>query len=43
MAKLCVEYEADMEASRRRPAGLLDALESSDRRYAEDEEALSGA
>ncbi|XP_062316136.1 regulator of telomere elongation helicase 1 [Osmerus eperlanus] len=42
MAKLCVEYEADMEAGRRRPAGLLDALESSDRRYAEDEEAPAG-
>uniref|UniRef100_A0A8C8JSW9 Regulator of telomere elongation helicase 1 n=1 Tax=Oncorhynchus tshawytscha TaxID=74940 RepID=A0A8C8JSW9_ONCTS len=42
MARLCIEYETEMEASRRRPAGLLDALEHSDSRYGDEDEALGG-
>lgn len=42
MARLCIEYETEMEGSRRRPAGLLDALEHSDRRHGEEDEALAG-
>ncbi|XP_052338849.1 regulator of telomere elongation helicase 1 isoform X1 [Oncorhynchus keta] len=42
MARLCIEYETEMEASRRRPAGLLDALEHSDSRYGDEVEALGG-
>uniref|UniRef100_A0A8C7U612 Regulator of telomere elongation helicase 1 n=1 Tax=Oncorhynchus mykiss TaxID=8022 RepID=A0A8C7U612_ONCMY len=42
MARLCIEYETEMEASRRRPAGLLDALEHSDCRYGDEDEALGG-
>ncbi|KAG7471984.1 hypothetical protein MATL_G00103730 [Megalops atlanticus] len=37
-ARLCIQYETHMEDSRRRPAGLLDALEDSDRRAGEGEE-----
>uniref|UniRef100_A0A4W5K906 Uncharacterized protein n=1 Tax=Hucho hucho TaxID=62062 RepID=A0A4W5K906_9TELE len=42
MARLCIEYETEMEASWRRPAGLLDALEHSDSRYGDEDEALGG-
>uniref|UniRef100_A0A6Q2X2B9 Regulator of telomere elongation helicase 1 n=1 Tax=Esox lucius TaxID=8010 RepID=A0A6Q2X2B9_ESOLU len=37
MASLCIEYETEMEAGRRRPVGLLDALEHSDHRHGEDQ------
>ncbi|MFT7804710.1 regulator of telomere elongation helicase 1 isoform X3 [Arapaima gigas] len=42
MTGLCLQYELQMEASRRRPVGLLDALENSDRRIVEEEEHLVG-
>ncbi|KAK6307946.1 hypothetical protein J4Q44_G00212170 [Coregonus suidteri] len=42
MARLCIEYETEMESSRRRPAGLLDALEHSDSRYGDEDEVLAG-
>ncbi|KAJ8390129.1 hypothetical protein AAFF_G00110030 [Aldrovandia affinis] len=38
MAKLCVQYETEMEDGRRKPEGLLAALEHSDRRTGEDKE-----
>ncbi|KAJ8016436.1 hypothetical protein DPEC_G00007190 [Dallia pectoralis] len=38
VASLCIEYETEMDASHRRPAGLLDALEHSDRRHEEGED-----
>lgn len=42
MARLCIEYETEMEASQRRPVNLLDALEHSDQRNGEEEDALVG-
>ncbi|XP_048873948.1 regulator of telomere elongation helicase 1 [Brienomyrus brachyistius] len=41
-ARLCVQYEAEMQAGRRRPVGLLDALDSNDRRAVGEEEHLVG-
>lgn len=41
MARLCIEYETDIQGSqRKRPAGLLDALEHSDQ--PNEEEAVVG-
>ncbi|KAL1021284.1 hypothetical protein UPYG_G00011180 [Umbra pygmaea] len=42
VASLCIEYETEMETSHRRPVGLLDALEHSDRRHGGESEALAG-
>ncbi|KAM6976999.1 regulator of telomere elongation helicase 1 [Aplochiton taeniatus] len=43
MARLCVEYETEMDVTKRRPAGLLDALEHSERQNDEEEDrALAG-
>ncbi|XP_078144359.1 regulator of telomere elongation helicase 1 isoform X1 [Centroberyx gerrardi] len=38
MARLCIEYEAEMQGSQKRPVGLLDALEHSDQHNGEDED-----
>uniref|UniRef100_A0A8C9VTT5 Regulator of telomere elongation helicase 1 n=1 Tax=Scleropages formosus TaxID=113540 RepID=A0A8C9VTT5_SCLFO len=42
MAGVCLQYELQMESGRRKPMGLLDALESSDSRIMEEEEHLVG-
>uniref|UniRef100_A0A3B3SL80 Regulator of telomere elongation helicase 1 n=1 Tax=Paramormyrops kingsleyae TaxID=1676925 RepID=A0A3B3SL80_9TELE len=40
-ARLCVQYEAQMQAGRRCPVGLLDALDNSDRRAVGEEDRFS--
>ncbi|XP_035238042.1 regulator of telomere elongation helicase 1 isoform X2 [Anguilla anguilla] len=40
-ARLCIQYEADMD-DRRKPTGLLDALEDSDRTRRDDRDHLPG-
>ncbi|XP_033941971.1 LOW QUALITY PROTEIN: regulator of telomere elongation helicase 1 [Pseudochaenichthys georgianus] len=42
MARICVEYECELQESQRRPANLLDALERGDHHSAEDEGAAVG-
>lgn len=36
MAKICIDYECDVQESQRKPANLLDALERGDRRREDD-------
>uniref|UniRef100_A0A8C5HBJ2 Regulator of telomere elongation helicase 1 n=1 Tax=Gouania willdenowi TaxID=441366 RepID=A0A8C5HBJ2_GOUWI len=43
MARICVEYECEMQESHRRPANLLDALEQGDHPRGEECEATAGA
>lgn len=42
MAKICVEYECEVQESQRRPANLLDALERGARRSGEEDGAAVG-
>ncbi|XP_070766663.1 regulator of telomere elongation helicase 1 [Enoplosus armatus] len=42
MARICIEYECEVQESQRRPANLLDALEQGDHGSAEDGHALVG-
>ncbi|XP_069099378.1 regulator of telomere elongation helicase 1 isoform X1 [Pleurodeles waltl] len=44
VANICGEYEQDFKSSKRKPAGLLDALDHNERRIGEldEEEALAG-
>ncbi len=42
MARICVEYECEVQESQRRPANLLDALERGDHRRGEDGDAVVG-
>ncbi|MBN3310348.1 RTEL1 helicase, partial [Amia calva] len=42
IARICIEYETQMQSSRRRTAGLLDALEHNERKRGDEEEALVG-
>ncbi|TKS77856.1 Regulator of telomere elongation helicase 1 [Collichthys lucidus] len=43
MARICVEYECDVQESQRRPANLLDALERGDHCSGEDNDTVMGA
>ncbi|KAK2850793.1 hypothetical protein Q5P01_007069 [Channa striata] len=38
MARICIEYECEVQESQRRPANLLDALERGDHRNGEDDD-----
>lgn len=42
MARICIEYESEVQESQRRPASLLDALERGDHGSAEDANAVVG-
>lgn len=42
MAKICIEYECEVQESQRRPTNLLDALERGDHRGGEDDDAAVG-
>ncbi|MGH0156996.1 UNVERIFIED_CONTAM: hypothetical protein FKN15_032929 [Acipenser sinensis] len=42
MASLCIEYETDMDSVRRKPVGLLDALEHNDKKPGQETEKLVG-
>ncbi|XP_040927591.1 regulator of telomere elongation helicase 1 isoform X3 [Betta splendens] len=42
MARICIEYEHEVQESQKRPVNLLDALERGDRRSEEDDEAAVG-
>ncbi|XP_037628179.1 regulator of telomere elongation helicase 1 isoform X2 [Sebastes umbrosus] len=42
MAKICIEYECEVQESQRRPANLLDALERGDHCSGEDDDAVVG-
>uniref|UniRef100_A0A8D2ZN44 Regulator of telomere elongation helicase 1 n=1 Tax=Scophthalmus maximus TaxID=52904 RepID=A0A8D2ZN44_SCOMX len=42
MARICIEYECELQESQRRPANLLDALERGDHRGGEDDDAAVG-
>ncbi|KAL6120230.1 rtel1 [Pungitius sinensis] len=42
MARICIEYESEVQESPRRPANLLDALEQGPHREGEDPEAAAG-
>lgn len=37
MAKICIEYECEVQESQRKPTNLLDALEQGDHRSGEDD------
>ncbi|XP_034392939.1 regulator of telomere elongation helicase 1 isoform X3 [Cyclopterus lumpus] len=42
MARICIEYESEMQESQKRPANLLDALERGDQCEGEDENVVVG-
>uniref|UniRef100_A0A3Q1FMP3 Regulator of telomere elongation helicase 1 n=1 Tax=Acanthochromis polyacanthus TaxID=80966 RepID=A0A3Q1FMP3_9TELE len=42
MARICLEYESDVQENQRRPANLLDALERGDHRSVKDADSLMG-
>lgn len=42
MARVCIEYECEVQESQRRPANLLDALERGDHCAGEDDDAAVG-
>lgn len=42
MARICIEYECELQECQRRPANLLDALERGDHRGGEDDDAAVG-
>uniref|UniRef100_A0A3B4Y0Q6 Regulator of telomere elongation helicase 1 n=1 Tax=Seriola lalandi dorsalis TaxID=1841481 RepID=A0A3B4Y0Q6_SERLL len=42
MARICIEYECEVQESQRRPANLLDALERDDHHGGEDGDAVVG-
>ncbi|KAM9351348.1 regulator of telomere elongation helicase 1 [Symphorus nematophorus] len=42
MARICIEYECEVQESHRRPANLLDALERGDHCSGEDDDAVVG-
>ncbi|XP_041080710.1 regulator of telomere elongation helicase 1-like isoform X3 [Polyodon spathula] len=42
MASLCIEYETDIDSVRRKPVGLLDALEHNDKKPGQEVEKLVG-
>ncbi|XP_023134793.2 regulator of telomere elongation helicase 1 isoform X2 [Amphiprion ocellaris] len=42
MARICLEYECDVQENQRRPANLLDALERGDHRSVKDADSLMG-
>lgn len=42
MARICIEYECEVQESQRRPANLLDALERGDHCGGEDGDAVVG-
>lgn len=42
MAKICIEYECEVQESQRRPTSLLDALERGDHHSGEDDDAAFG-
>ncbi|XP_068453212.1 regulator of telomere elongation helicase 1 isoform X2 [Clinocottus analis] len=42
MARLCIEYECEVQESQKRPVNLLDALERGDHREEEDDDAVVG-
>ncbi|KAK9515874.1 hypothetical protein VZT92_026476 [Zoarces viviparus] len=42
MAKICIEYECEVQESQKRPANLLDALERGDHCGGEDDDAVVG-
>ena len=42
MAKICIEYEYEVQESQRRPVNLLDALERGDVHDGEDADAAVG-
>lgn len=42
MARMCTEYEREVQESQRRPANLLDALERGDHCSGEDNNAVVG-
>lgn len=42
MAKVCIEYECEVQESQRKPANLLDALEQGDHTSEEDNDSNVG-
>lgn len=42
MARICIEYECEVQESQRRPTNLLDALERGDHHGGEDSDAVVG-